>query len=90
MNDTKQKDQTSFLLWLSATQSLGALSGLAQASPGLLTCCLFKATNGSNQQHEQNVTLSLPSRTEAANSVLRRTASRERAYVLSAAKKSNG
>ncbi|XP_027639387.1 zinc finger protein 185 isoform X1 [Falco peregrinus] len=29
-------------------------------------------------------------RTEAANSVLRRTASRERAYVLSAAKKSNG
>ncbi|XP_039342925.1 zinc finger protein 185 isoform X8 [Mauremys reevesii] len=29
-------------------------------------------------------------RTEAANSVLRRTASRERSYVLSAAKKSNG
>ncbi|XP_010188906.1 PREDICTED: zinc finger protein 185 [Mesitornis unicolor] len=29
-------------------------------------------------------------RTEAANSVLRRTASKERAYVLSAAKKSNG
>ncbi|KAM6061461.1 zinc finger protein 185 isoform 2-T2 [Chlamydotis macqueenii] len=29
-------------------------------------------------------------RTEAANNVLRRTASRERAYVLSAAKKSNG
>ncbi|KAG6923721.1 zinc finger protein 185, partial [Chelydra serpentina] len=28
-------------------------------------------------------------RTEAANSVLRRTASRERSYVLSAAKKSN-
>lgn len=63
--------------------AMGALSGLARVSTALFRQLL-------RAWAECDPFLLFPFRTEAANSVLRRTASRERAYVLSAAKKSNG